>query len=136
MPFVIDASVTLGWYFPDEATDASNTLRERLAEEIIHVPAHWALEVSNGLLSALRRKRLTTREFRALLSDLHALPKSVDAHTDQMAWTATATLAEKHRLTTYDAAYLELAIRAALPLATLDADLAKAAKAEKVLLLA
>jgi predicted nucleic acid-binding protein len=81
---------------------------------------------------SVRRKR-HDRNFRdATLADLAQLPIQVDPQTDQQAWSATLRLAERHRLTVYDAVYLELALRRSLPLATLDEDLRRAASAEKV----
>jgi predicted nucleic acid-binding protein len=88
--------------------------------------------VANVLEMSVRRKR-HDRIFRdATLADLAQLPIQVDLQTDQQAWSATLRLAERHQLTLYDAAYLELALRRNLPLATLDDDLRRAAKAEKV----
>jgi predicted nucleic acid-binding protein len=127
MAFVVDASVTLAWYFPDEASDKTDSLRERLVAEGVHVPAHWSLEVTNALLAARHRGRIKPREMKQVLRDLRRLAEEVDPETERMAWSATVDLAEQYRLTTYDAAYLELALRKALPLATLDAALAAAA---------
>jgi len=135
MAFVVDASVTLSWYFPDEATDHTDALRERLLSDALHVPAHWSLEVTNALLTARRRGSIKPRELKNILGDLSQLADEVDTHTDRMAWSATVALAEKHGLTTYDAAYLELALRKALPLATLDEALAAAARKAGVAIL-
>lgn len=128
MAFVADASITLAWYFKDEATERTKELREKLQSEELYVPSHWPLEVTNALLAARRRGRVTASELRALLADLRALPSEVDPHTDQMAWSATIDLAETHNLTTYDAAYLELAMRKSVSIATLDKALAAAAQ--------
>lgn len=135
MAFVVDASVALAWYFPDEATKKTDDLREQLVTDAVHVPAHWPLEVTNALLAAKRRGRIKPRELKSILGDLCQLPDEVDAHTERMAWSSTVELAEKHGLTTYDAAYLELAIRKSLPLATLDKALAAAARKAHVPLL-
>jgi len=135
MAFVVDASVTLAWYFPDEASDQTDALRERLVTEGVHVPAHWSLEVTNALVAAWRRGRIKPREMKQILGDLRRLAEEVDPETGRMAWSATVELAERYRLTTYDAAYLELAIRKALPLATLDTALAAAARKARVPLL-
>ena len=123
MAFVLDASMTLAWYFPDEATQQTNALRERLIEEEVVVPTHWALEVTNALLTALRRNRLGADELDLLVVDLRQLAGEVDSHTQQRAWDKTLDIAGKYKLSAYDAAYLELAQRRALPLATLDARL-------------
>lgn len=128
MAFVADASITLAWYLRDENAETANRVRERLLSEGICVPAHWALEVSNALLAAVRRGRITIQELRELVPDLRLLPEMVDHQTDDAAWSATLDLAEAHRLTIYDAAYLELAVRRKLPLATLDRHLHTAAR--------
>jgi len=93
------------------------------------------LEVANVLEMNVRRGRHDAAFRDAALEDLAVLPISIDAETDRQAWGATVRLAARHRLTTYDAAYLELAQRRGLPLATLDKELRDAATAEGVLLL-
>ncbi|MHB1513886.1 type II toxin-antitoxin system VapC family toxin [Acidiferrobacter sp.] len=120
MAFVADASMTLAWYLRDEDAESANRVRERLLGEGICVPAHWALEVCNALLVATRRGRITIQEMSELLPDLRLLPETVDHQTDAAAWSTTLDLAKAHGLTLYDAAYLELALRRELPLATLD----------------
>jgi predicted nucleic acid-binding protein len=135
MAFVADASVALAWYFPDEATARSNALRERLVDEGPVVPMHWPLEVTNALLAAKRRGRIKAAEMRSIVADLRLLPEEVDGQTAESAWVAVLELAEKHSLTAYDAAYLELALRRRLPLATLDLGLAQAARESGVDLL-
>ncbi|WP_409408999.1 type II toxin-antitoxin system VapC family toxin [Acidithiobacillus ferriphilus] len=129
MSFVADASVTLAWYLRDEDVESANRVRERLLGEGICVPAHWALEVCNALLAAARRGRITMLELRELVPDLRLLPETIDHQTDAAAWSATLGIAEEHRLTIYDAAYLELALRRKLRLATLDKRLHGAALA-------
>jgi len=132
MAFVADASVALAWYFKDEATKGTEALREKLQSEDLHVPSHWPLEITNALLAAQRRGRVTASELRALLADLRALPTEVDPHTSHMTWGAIMDFAESHQLATYDAAYLELAVRKSVPLATLNKPLAAAAVASGV----
>jgi predicted nucleic acid-binding protein len=95
----------------------------------------WRLEVANILEMGVRRGRHDAAFRDSTLADLALLPVHVDLETDQQAWGATARLAERRRLTLYDAAYLELALRRGLPLATLDQDLRAAANAKKVPLL-
>lgn len=129
MAFVADASIALAWYFGDEDSEPANRVRERLLDEEICVPAHWPLEVVNALLAALRRQRINQRELRELIDDFRRLPGLIDEQAGVSAWSATAELALEHGLTSYDAAYLELALRLDLPLATLDKALAKAARA-------
>jgi predicted nucleic acid-binding protein len=127
--FVIDNSVALAWCFEDEHTQPVMELLDRVAETGAFAPSLWPLEALNGLLMAERRRRVDARRRQRLAGFLRALPVTLDAETADQAWTATARLAERHRLSVYDAAYLELAQRRKLPLATLDEDLIKAAKA-------
>jgi predicted nucleic acid-binding protein len=136
--FVVDASVTLAWCFEDEKTDWSEEFLERLRHgDRINVPAHWAAEVANGLLMAVRRKRINPEQPQQLWEQLARLP--IDPEPSLMVAPARGkevlVLAEKHALTVYDAAYLELARRYQLPLATLDGDLRRAAQPENVPLL-
>jgi predicted nucleic acid-binding protein len=132
MGLVLDSSVTLAWAYSDETTEPVTQIFELLSQGGAWVPGLWRLEVANVLEMSVRRKR-HDRTFRDVtLADLAQLPIQVDLQTDQQAWSATLRLAERHQLTLYDAAYLELALRRNLPLATLDDDLRRAAKTEKV----
>jgi predicted nucleic acid-binding protein len=126
--FVLDASATLPWCFADEATAVTNALLARLrrGDEAI-VPAHWPLEVTNALLVAVRRKRISPQDAHQFLQDLEFLPIGIDATTMNLLRTAVFSLAGQYSLSVYDAAYLKLAIREGLPLATLEDDLRKAA---------
>ncbi len=130
MTLVIDSSMTLAWYF--EETAASMAVLNRVVEEGAVVPALWRLEVLNGLQVALRRGRITVAYRDASLNDLRSLVIAVDPRTNQQAWSATLRLCDRFGLTPYDAAYLELAQRRQLPLATLDGELIRAAQAENV----
>jgi predicted nucleic acid-binding protein len=135
MSLVLDSSVTLAWVYSDETTDAVVEVFDLLRQGGAWVPVLWRLEVANALQMGIRRKR-HDEEFRdATLADLSRLPIHIDAETDQQAWGATLDLAALHNLTLYDATYLELAVRRNLPLATLDAELREAAKAQHVKLL-
>jgi len=131
--FVIDASATLPWCFADEATDATNAVLTRLrtGDEAI-VPAHWPLEVANALLIAVRRKRIPPEDADQFLRDLEFLPINIDTTSKNLIRARVFPLAEQYSLILYDAAYLELAIRLGVPLATLDNDLRKAARASGV----
>ena len=129
MSFVVDNSVALAWCFEDERTQPIMDLLDRAAETAAVAPSLWPLEALNGLLMAERRRRLDTKRRQRLAGFLRGLPVTLDAETADQAWTATARLAERYRLTLYDAAYLELALRRKLPLATLDQDLIRAGKA-------
>jgi predicted nucleic acid-binding protein len=135
MSLVIDSSMTLAWYFEDEKTDASLAVLHRVVDTGAVVPSLWRLEVASGLQVAVRRKRITPAYRDASLGDLRALVIAIDPQTDHHAWTATLELSDRYRLTPYDAAYLELALRRNLPLATLDADLLKACAAAGVAVL-
>jgi predicted nucleic acid-binding protein len=134
LSLVIDASVALAWVFGDERHDDAWRVVERLREGPAWVPAHFHLEVGNGLLSGLRRGRLSADQARTAVVALGALPIEVDLDTPGRALSDVWPLAARHGLTTYDAAYLELAIRRGLPLATLDERLVSAARAEGVAL--
>jgi predicted nucleic acid-binding protein len=133
--FVLDSSVTLAWIYSDETTPAITRAFELLSEGGAWVPGLWRLEVADILEMGVRRGRHDT-EFRdSTLADLALLPIQLDPETDRQAWGATARLAHRHKLTLYDAAYLEVALRRSLPLASLDQDLRAAASAEKIQLL-
>lgn len=132
MPFVVDASLTLAWYLPDEQTPTALTVRERLAREDGLVPAHWWYEVRNGMLMAERRGRTTEHLVASALANLGRWPiRQVRQHNDAPIF----TIAREYRLSFYDAAYLLLAQHESAALATLDGSLAKAAAAEGVPLL-
>ena len=134
--FAVDASATLAWCFEDEATPWTEGLLERLrGGDAIVVPAHWPTEVSNGLLVALRRKRIKPGQPALFWDELNRLPIEVEPALNSAQSKVVLGLAIKHGLTTYDAAYLELAFRRQLALGTLDDDLRKAAKAEGITLL-
>jgi len=134
--FVADASATLPWCFEEEATPATEALLERLrAGEPGVVPAHWPTEVMNGLVMALRRGRIDLERVARFARDLAALPIRIEPPHGPAVWDAVIRVATKHQLTVYDAAYLELAERTRLPLATLDGDLRTAALAASVVLL-
>ena len=132
MSLVIDSSMTLAWYFEDEKTDASLAVLNRVVEAGAIVPVLWPLEVLSGLQAAVRRGRITAAYRNASLDDLRALVIVIDPVTNQHAWSATLRLCERFGLTPFDAAYLELAQRLQLPLATLDSALIRAAQAESV----
>jgi len=132
---ILDSSATLAWVYREETTDAIKEVFSRLTESGAWVPGLWKLEVANILEMGVRRGRHDAGFRDATLADLALLPIRLDPETDQHAWSTTVRLAERYRLTLYDAAYLELAERRALPLATLDRELRQAAKAACVMLL-
>jgi predicted nucleic acid-binding protein len=124
---VLDSSATLAWIFGDETTAPIRRVFNVVAEEGAIVPALWRLEVANSLTMAHRRGRIDADFRRAALADLALLDVTTDEQTDVHAWGRTLSVADHFRLTVYDAAYLELAQRRNLPLASLDADLRQAA---------
>lgn len=129
LEFVLDSSVTMAWFFQDEATPSTDELLDELnADARAVVAAHWTLEVSNTLLMAERRKRSTVADSSHFLAILDALPIEADQETMTRATTTALALARTHGLTLYDGAYLELAMRRSLPLATLDKELRSAAR--------
>ena len=127
--FVLDCSVVLAWYFADEADRYADAVAAALPSAVALVPALFHLELGNILVVGERRKRSTEAQATAFLARLAGLPIVVDSQTMARAWSEILTLARTHGLSTYDAAYLELAMREALPLATLDDQLEAAAKA-------
>jgi predicted nucleic acid-binding protein len=132
MNFVVDASVALAWCFQDEGGDHAVAVLERLRSSEAVAAAHWPLEVANGLLMAERRKRLSLADCRRIVRLLLSLPIVIEPMNRTRTFDSTHMVARKHGLTSYDAAYLELALRLGIPMATLDSDLAKAARAEGV----
>lgn len=131
--FVLDCSATLPWVFADEASPAADALLDQLVQgERAWVPALWHLELGNVLLGAKRRNRIDQAGIEAFLSRLAVYDIAVDDQTMERAWQKTFDLALQHGLSTYDASYLELALRRGLPLATLDRPLAAAARASGV----
>ncbi|HVH89547.1 MAG TPA: type II toxin-antitoxin system VapC family toxin [Terriglobales bacterium] len=128
MSLVLDSSITLAWVYADETTSTIREIFQQVRKRGAWVPALWHLELGNALEMGVRRRR-NDRKFRdSTFADLSLLPIHVDPETDQHAWGTTAHLAEQYGLTLYDAAYLELAQRRGLPLATLDVDLRRAAR--------
>ncbi len=126
--FVVDCSVAMSWLFPDEATPATGTLLNRLATETALVPSWWFIEITNVLALAERKGRITQTQSDAFIADLGKLGIERDHEAPERAFTHLLPLCRTHRLTSYDAIYLDLAIRSSLPLATLDDELRKAAK--------
>jgi predicted nucleic acid-binding protein len=129
---VLDSSVTLAWIYADETTKAVQEVFDQIIQGGAWVPGLWRLEVANILEMGVRRGRHNAIFRDRTLADLALLPIHLDLETDQRAWRETSQLAARHKLTLYDAAYLELALRRELPLATLDRDLRAAAAAEKI----
>jgi len=128
--FVLDASVALCWCFENQATDYSEAIFERMAAGgEASVPFVWPVEMVNALLRAERRKTVQVAQVAGFLEELSAWPIHVDTVGVGRAFDQILSVARQQNLSAYDAAYLELAIREGLPLATLDGDLRKAARA-------
>lgn len=127
MTLVLDASLTLSWFFEDEATEATDRIHEQLANGLhARCPAHWPLEVANSLLVAERRKRIqpsSTAQFLNLLSRYRVWIEPARRISGE----TLLPLAREHELSLYDAAYLDLAMRTGADLGTLDEDLRQAA---------
>lgn len=128
---VVDASVAAAWFLPDEATPFTEAALAASATSAVWVPALWLLEIGNLFISAQRRKRITASQRLELVQAAAALRLRVDREPVNMV--TLDALAAQHGLTTYDASYLELAVRRSLPLATLDAALLKAMASAGVL---
>lgn len=133
MTFVLDASVTMAWLLgdakpSDRAYAAAVLAAMKDPQTRADVPVTWSLEVSNVLSRSEARAIVAEAQSEAFLAMLSSLSIRADAATFAHAMTETLQLSRRHRLSAYDASYLELALRSGLPLATLDSDLAKAAR--------
>jgi len=132
MKFVIDASFVASLFLPDEASEACDKLANRIAREGATAPGLLQLEVTNILLMAERRKRISGKQLKQLSEAFDRLPVTLQPALTADQRRDVQRLAEKHALSAYDAAYLELAMRLGLPLASLDESLSEAAADEGV----
>lgn len=132
MPFVVDASVAACWVMVDETSSRADLAYARLLDDKAIAPALWWFEVRNALLIGERRGRIDPSTTEMILHELTEMPIELDTMANDLALLA---LARRHRLSAYDAAYLELAMRRDLPLATLDEALLRAARSEGVVLI-
>jgi predicted nucleic acid-binding protein len=122
---VIDSSIAASWCFPDERTDYANAILQVVAAPLEAVaPRLWAYEVRNSALMGLRRKRITRADAQEFFECIKGLPIRL---TDPVSYDVVFGLADRHGLTVYDAAYLDLALREGLPIASLDKALCNAA---------
>jgi predicted nucleic acid-binding protein len=128
MHWVFDTSITMAWCFEDEKTSETEALFDRLAATPAIVPQIWPLEVANVLTLALRHKRISIAQRTQFIHTLEALPIQIDMQIQLPTLNSILHLSDSHQLTAYDTAYLELAIRFNLPLATLDEALKRAAR--------
>jgi predicted nucleic acid-binding protein len=125
---VLDCSAALSWFISDEDSPQAQALRTLVTDRGAVVPMLWPIEIGNALLFATRARRVTQSQRAAAMAALGRLPIEIDNDTLSKVWTDTLSLAEKLRLTIYDACYLELAQRRELPLATFDKALRAAGK--------
>jgi predicted nucleic acid-binding protein len=125
--FVLDCSIAVAWLFDDEAAPETDALLEQMKDSGALVPTLWRLELGNVLARAERRKRITATQIAAAIDLMDRLPIVTDTETDDRAFREILTLARTVGLTTYDAAYLELATRRGVQLATRDKTLIRAA---------
>jgi predicted nucleic acid-binding protein len=132
--FVLDGSVSLAWYFKDEASPYADAVASRFPEMTAVVPPIWPLEVANAVLMGERRKRSTEAQAVKWFNYLGSLPITTDDDSTSRAWSEVLGLARLYQLSAYHAAYLELALRRGLALATLDEPLRAAAGAAGVAL--
>jgi predicted nucleic acid-binding protein len=133
--FVVDCSIAMAWLFHDEATPKTAALLNRLATETALVPAWWFIEITNVLAMAEGKGRITATQSEAFIADLGKLGIERDDEAPDRAFTHLLTLCRTHQLTSYDAVYLDLAVRRNLPLASLHDDLRKTANKVGVRLL-
>ena len=132
--FVLDNTVTMAWCFTGEATEFTETLLRRLSNltDIAIVPALWLYEVVNVTELAVRKGRISAEKAHAFLESLADLPIAIENPTLPQMFVSVRALVDQYNLTAYDAAYLELAIRHNLPIASSDEALTKAAQAAGV----
>jgi predicted nucleic acid-binding protein len=130
--FVVDNSIVMAWCFEDEATKYTDTVQEMLINNRAFVPSIWPLEVANVLLVAERKKRISKADSGRFIALLFQLPIEVGKSEPNRVFHDTLYLARQHRLSSYDASYLALAIRMGLPIASLDKAIIRAAKSIKI----
>jgi predicted nucleic acid-binding protein len=130
MPFVLDNSVVSGWFLQNQASDYTAAVAERLREDRAVVPALWELEFTNVLRTACQRQRMDAQHAQAVVRQICSLPITVDRHP--VPCSELLGLALRFGLSSYDAAYLELALRLQCPVATQDEALGFAAQAAGV----
>ena len=133
--FVVDNSVIMAWCFNDEISQYSDHILDRLEDSTGFVPSIWPLELCNVLLVAERKKRIGEAGSTRFLALLAELPIIVEQESPERMIKEIFALARKHKLSSYDASYLDLAMRKGLPIATLDKNLLAAAKRSKVQIL-
>jgi len=133
--FIVDNSVVMSWCFKEQANPYADSILERLTEAVAYVPPVWSLEVVNVLLATERKKCISEADSVHFISLLSQLPIFVEYESPEKSMKDLLGLARIHNLSSYDASYLDLAMRKGLPLATLDKNLRKAAESTNVLIL-
>lgn len=128
MKFVIDASAMLAWCFDDERPRGADALLEKLVQGGMMAPAHWPLELANIIWNSEIKKRLSMADAQSFLQVVESLSIVIDSETPRRAWNDILRLARSEKLTVYDAAYLELALRKRATLVSKDRELLAAAK--------
>ena len=126
--FVIDNSVVMSWCFKDETSKYTDAILERLGRASAYVPAIWPLEVCNVLLVAERRKRLYQKDSAHFISLLLELPIIVEQESPERMLSEIISLAREFKMSSYDASYLDLAMRKGLSIATNDKNMISAAR--------
>jgi predicted nucleic acid-binding protein len=127
MAFVLDVSVVMSWCFEDEISPYADRVLEKLDTDVALVPAVWPLEVANALCVAERRQRLRAADVVRFTELVRALPITIDSLSLERAFGSVLMLARAHQLSTYDASYVELAMREGVPLASQDVRMSTAA---------
>jgi len=130
--FVLDASLALAWAFDEEETEFTRAALAQVLEHVVIAPTVWPLEIVNAVVVATRHGRLAESDAPEFVGLVDGLDVEVDGRAHLAAFDDILRLAREHGLSSYDAAYLELALRIGAPLATLDAGLARAARAAGV----
>ncbi|OQW60949.1 MAG: hypothetical protein A4S17_02255 [Proteobacteria bacterium HN_bin10] len=134
--YVIDASAMLAWCFDDEQPKNPLGLLRKLRQGGLAAPVHWPLELTNIVCNSEKKGRITPADARSFVQLVESLGVAIDFETPRRAWSDIIALARAEKLTTYDAAYLELAMRMRATLVSKDDDLLKAAKRNSVSTLA
>ncbi len=132
--FVVDNSVTMAWCFEDEASPFTDAVQELLIENTAYVPSIWPLEVANVLVVAERKERISKADSNHFLALFSELPIVVERTRSETVFHDILPLARTYGLSSYDASYLELAIRKGLPIASMDKAIIRAAKDLEILL--
>lgn len=133
--FVVDNSVVMTWCFSDETNKYSDAILDSLETSTAFVPSIWPLEVGNVLLVTERRKRLSEADSTRFIALLSELPIVIEQEQPERMIKHILALAREHKISTYDASHIDLAMRKGLPIASLDKGLRKAVRRSRVSIL-